>query len=259
MRAPGGAAASMRSNARWTSSPSKLNLDPVELRLALLLRSRPERGHPLHQQEAARVLRARRAGVRMGQAQSGAALDARRQRTGRLGHGDRRVGSDADEDRGADRADRQRPCRGRMRDLRHRHRHLHHHDAGRGRRCWACRSTNVTIQLGDSTLPLLAARGRLVDGGIGVERDRRHRRSGAQGAAAASPGRSAARRSPARRPTMSCSRTAASCSRAIRHARCRSRTRCGAARWSGSRRNPPPARTTTDRAPATRIRRSSPR
>ena len=35
--------------------------------------------------------------------------------------------------RAAHRADRQRPCRGRLRDLRHRHRHLHDHGAGRRR------------------------------------------------------------------------------------------------------------------------------
>ena len=52
---------------------------------------------------------ARRGRVRLGQAQPGAALDARRQRAGRLGHGDRHLGSAADEDRRAHRAHRRRP------------------------------------------------------------------------------------------------------------------------------------------------------
>ena len=72
---------------------------------ALLFRARPEQRSALHQQGAARMLPPGRRGVRLGQAQSRAALDARRQRAGRLGHGDRRLGGVADADRRAHRAD----------------------------------------------------------------------------------------------------------------------------------------------------------
>ena len=65
---------------------------------ALLFGPRPARGRALQQQEPARMLSPGRGGVRLGQAQPGAALDARRQRAGRLGHGDRRLGSAAGAD-----------------------------------------------------------------------------------------------------------------------------------------------------------------
>ena len=133
MRAPGAATGVYALECAMDELAVALKLDPLELRLALLFGSRPERGPALHQQEAARMLPPGRGGVRLGQAQPGAALDARRQRTGRLGHGDRHLGSAADADRGPHRADRQRPRRGLLRDLRHRHRHLHDHGAGRGR------------------------------------------------------------------------------------------------------------------------------
>ena len=70
---------------------------------ALLFRSRSEQRSAVQQQGAARMLPPGRRGVRLGQAQSRAALDAGRQRPGRLGHGDRRLGCVAGADHGAHR------------------------------------------------------------------------------------------------------------------------------------------------------------
>ena len=133
MRAPGAATGVYALECAMDELAVALEARSARAAAALLFRSRPERGHALHQQAAARMLPPGRGSVRLGQAQPRAALDARRQRAGRLGHGDRRLGSAADADRGPHRADRQRPRRSRLRDLRHRHRHLHDHGAGRGR------------------------------------------------------------------------------------------------------------------------------
>ena len=65
---------------------------------AVLFRPRAERRPALHQQAIARMLSPGRGGVRLGQAQSRAALDARRRRSGRVGDGDRYLGSAADAD-----------------------------------------------------------------------------------------------------------------------------------------------------------------
>ena len=67
---------------------------------------------------------------------------------------------------------------------------------------------NVTVKLGDSTLPHVAGRGRIVDRGLGRARHRRRRRRGPQGAAGPGAEDCRARRSPACSPTMSCSPTA---------------------------------------------------
>ena len=125
--------ASMRSNAPWTSSRSRSSSIRSSCACAAIRTATRTTDQPYSSKSAARMLPAGRGGVRLGQAQPRAALDARRQRAGRLGHGDRRLGSAADADRGAHRAHRQRPCGGVLRHLRHRHRHLHDHGAGRGR------------------------------------------------------------------------------------------------------------------------------
>ena len=144
---------------------------PRRAAAALLFGPRPGRGPALQQQEAARLLPPGRRGVRLGQAQPRAAHHARRQGSGRLGHGDRRLGSPADADLGAHRTRRQRPCRGVVRDLRHRHRHLHHHGAGRGRaaRAAARRGHDPARRLDPAPVP---GRRRVLDRGLGVERDR---------------------------------------------------------------------------------------
>ena len=175
--------ASMRSNARWTSSPSRSSSIRWSCGCAAT-RTRPERGSPLHQQEAARMLPPGRGSVRLEQAQPRAALDARRQRTGRLGHGDRRLGSAADADRGPHRADRQRPCGSLLRDLRHRHRHLHDHGAGRGRHARPA-DREHHHQARRLHPAAVAGRRRIVDGGLGGACDRGDGRGGPRGTAGA--------------------------------------------------------------------------
>ena len=69
------------------------------------------------------------------------------------------------------RADGQRPCRGRLRDLRHRHRHLHDHGAGGGRHARpAARQYHAQARRFDAAA--IARRGRLMDGGLGIACDR---------------------------------------------------------------------------------------
>ena len=110
---------------RWTSWPAARRRS-ARAAAHELRRDRPERGQAVHQQGTARLLRAGRGAVRLVAAQAAAALDARRPRPGRLGHGDRRLG-------GAcrcrpprqGRAHGRRQARGRHRHRRHRHRHLH--------------------------------------------------------------------------------------------------------------------------------------
>ena len=133
--------ASMRSNARWTSSPSRSRSIRWSCGCAAIRIAIRASDLPLHQQAAARMLSPGRGGVRLGQAQSRAALDARRQRAGRLGHGDGHLGSAADADGRPHRADRERPRRGVVRHLRHRHRHLHRSWRRSRPTCSACRST----------------------------------------------------------------------------------------------------------------------
>ena len=133
MRAPGAATGVHGLECAMDELAVALKLDPLELRLRCYSDTRPARRHSLHQQEAARVLPAGRGSLRLAQAQSGAALHARRHGACRLGHGERRVGSAADADRRPHRAHRQWPRRGRLLLLRHRHRHLHDRGAGGGR------------------------------------------------------------------------------------------------------------------------------
>src|SRR5215213_5855476 len=64
---------------------------PAGAALPRVLGSRSERRSSVHQQEAARMLSAGRGSIRLGQARRRAALDARRQRAGRLGDGDRHL------------------------------------------------------------------------------------------------------------------------------------------------------------------------
>ena len=136
---------------------------------ALLFGQGPERGCPLHQQATARMLPAGRGSLRLEQTQPRAALDARRQRAGRLGHGDRGLGSLADADRRPHRADRERTRGGVLLGVRHRHRHLHHPGAGGGRRA---RPADRQHQHQARQLDAAAGAGgrRIVDGGLGVAR-----------------------------------------------------------------------------------------
>ena len=144
--------ASTHWNARWTSwqwrSSSIRRASP-----AVLYRSRPEHRPALQQQGPARVLSPGCGGVRLGQAQPRAALDARRQRADGLGHGHRRLGSVAGADCGAHRALCEWPCGGFLRDV---------PDIGTGTYTIMMQVAadmlglppdRVTVKLGDSTLP----------------------------------------------------------------------------------------------------------
>ena len=183
MRAPGAATGVYALECAMDELAVALKLDPVELRLRCYAERDQNDGLALHQQAAARMLPPGRGGVRLGQAQSRAALDARRQRAGRLGHGDRRLGSAADADGRPHRADRQRPRGGVVRHLRHRHRHLHDHGAGCRRHARpADRECHGQARRLDAAA--VAGRGRIMDGGLGRARDRGDRRRGPQGAAA---------------------------------------------------------------------------
>ena len=171
MRAPSAATARLCARMRDGRACGRAQARSARASPALLFGSRPERRPALQQQGAARMLPPGRRGVRLGQAQPRAALDARRQRPGRLGHGDGRLGGAAGADHGAHRAHRQRPCRGRVRDLRHRHRHLHHHGAGRGRHARAAARQHQR-QARRLEPAAIAGRRRIMDRGLGVERDR---------------------------------------------------------------------------------------
>ena len=142
---------------------------------ALLFGPRPEQRRSLHQQAIEGVLPEGRGGFRLGQTQSRAAIDARRHRSGRLGHGNRRLGSAADADRRSHRLDRQRPRRSVVRHLRHRHRHLH--GDGTSRRRYA---RSADRQCHGETRRLVAAtvagRGWVMDGGLGGARHCGYRR-----------------------------------------------------------------------------------
>ena len=174
---------------------------------SLLLGPRPEPRPSLHQQAIAGVLPPGCRGVRLERAQSRAALDARRHRAGRVGHGHRHLGGAPDADGRPHRADRQRSRRSIVRHLGHRHRHLYGHGAGcRGHARRADREHHGEARRLDAAD--VAGRGRIVDRGVGRACHRCRRRRGPQGAA--EPGTEAAgltARGPAarRRP---CSRTA---------------------------------------------------
>ncbi len=138
---------------------------------ALLQRSQSEHWSAVQQQGLARMLQPGRQGLRLGQAQSASSLDARRRRSGRLGHGNRRLGRVPGADHRAHRARRRRPCRGCLRDLRHRHRHLHHHGAGRRRHARAAVEEHQR-QARRLDAAAIAGRRRIVDRSLGVKRHR---------------------------------------------------------------------------------------
>ena len=126
---------------------------PARASPALLLRARPAQRPALQQQGLARMLPPGGRGLRLAEAQPRAARDAGRRRSGRLGDGERRLGCLPGADHRAHPAHRQRPCRGRLRRP--------PTSAPAPTRswprspptCWACRSTAISVKLGDSTLP----------------------------------------------------------------------------------------------------------
>ena len=161
--------ASMRWNARWTSLRSRSSSIRSSCACAATRTATRTTDLPYSSKKLRECYRQGAEAFGWDKRKPRAALDARRQRAGRLGHGDRRLGSAADADHGAHRADRQRPCGGLLRDLRHRHRHLHDHGAGRGRHARAAaRERQHQARRFDAAA--IAGRGRIVDCGLGVER-----------------------------------------------------------------------------------------
>ena len=113
MRAPGAATGVYALECAMDELAVALKLDPLELRLRCYSDRDQNEDVPYTSKQLRECYRQGAEAFGWEQAQSRAALDARRQRAGRLGHGDRRLGSAADADRRPHRADRQRPRRGR--------------------------------------------------------------------------------------------------------------------------------------------------
>ena len=199
MRAPGAATGVYALECAMDELAVALKLDPLELRLRCYSDRDQNAGSSLHQQEAARMLPPGRGSIRLVQAELRAPLDARRQRTGRLGHGDRRLGSAADADGRPHRADRQRHAEVVLRHLRYRHRYLHDHGAGGGRHARSA-DRQRHGQARRSTLPHAPVEGGSWTAASVVARHCNHGRRGAQGAAAPGARRCRARRLPAATP-----------------------------------------------------------
>ena len=136
MRAPGAATGVYALECAMDELAVALKIDPLELRYRNYSDRDQNADVPFHQQGAAGMLPPRRGCLRLGAAQPRAARDARRERACRLGHGERDLGGVGQHDRRARRADRERPRRSRLRDVRYRHRHLHDHDSGRRGHAW---------------------------------------------------------------------------------------------------------------------------
>ena len=183
MRAPGAATGVYALECAMDELAVALKLDPLELRLRCYSDRDQHEDVPYTSKQLRECYRQGAEAFGWEQAQRRAALDARRQRAGRLGHGDRRLGSAADADRRAHRADGNGHAEVSLRHLRHRHRHLHDHGAGGGRHARpAARQRHRQARQLDAAA--VAGRRRLVDGGLGVARDRQDCRRGAQGTVA---------------------------------------------------------------------------
>jgi len=173
MRAPGAATGVYGLECAMDELAIALKIDPVQLRLQCYSDRDQGEDLPYTSKQLRECYRAGRDGVRLGQAQGGAALNARRQRTGRLGHGDGRVGSAADAGHGPHRADGQWPRGSRDRGFRHRHRNLHDHGAGCGRHARpADRQYQRQARRFDTAS--MPAGGRIVDRVLGVQRHREY-------------------------------------------------------------------------------------
>ena len=187
-----------------------LKLDPLELRL----RCYSDRDQNTNRPYSSKSLRAcyhqGAESVRLGQAQSGAALDARRQRARRLGHGNRHLGSAADADRA---------CASCSPPMAMRRVSCATSDIGTGTYTIMAQVAadmlglpmeNITIKLGDSTLPQIPRRRRIVDCGLDIERDRDDSRCDPRGIVASDQDRCRIRRLPTPDPIRSRSRTESS-------------------------------------------------
>ena len=207
MRAPGAATGVYALECAMDELAVALKLDPVELRLRCYSDRDQNEDIPYTSKQLRECYRQGAAAFGWDKRNARAALDARRQGSGRLGHGHRRLGGAADADGGPHRADRQRPCRGFLRHLRHRHRHLHDHGAGRGRYARPA-DRQRHGQARRLRRCRVARRGRLMDRGLGGARDRSGGRRVRERVAAARARRCRTRRSRTSSRTMSCSPTA---------------------------------------------------
>ena len=142
-------------DARWTSSPYALGMDPIELRRINDTADRPDQRHAVLQPLADEVLRRRRPsafGWSRRDPQPG--LDARRRLAGRLGLRHRRYPSQHRPGRRARVADAATgKARVEIAGARDRHRRLHRRRPSPPPTRSACRSSDVTVELGDSDLP----------------------------------------------------------------------------------------------------------
>ena len=249
MRAPGAATGVYALECAMDELAVALKIDPLELRLRCYSDRDQNEDLPYTSKQLRECYRQGAEAFGWDKRNPRAALDARRQRAGRLGHGDRRLGSAADAGRGPHRADRQRPCGGR-----HARPPTSAPAPTRSWRrsrptCSACRSTTSA-----SSSATRRCRNRRSKADRGSRPRCAHAIAttaarGPQGAAAAGQadaGLAAGRR---RRRTTSCWRTARSSASRTRAARCRSRTRCGTARsTASSRRRPTVSRKTSTHA-----------
>ena len=261
MRAPGAATGVFALESAMDELAVALKLDPLELRLRCYSDRDQNEDMPFTSKALRECYRQGAEAFGWDKRNPRAALDARRQRAGRLGHGDRRLGSAAGADRGAHRADRQRPCRGvparpptsapaPTRSWR------------RSRpTCSGCRSTTSRVKLGDSTLPQSPVEGGSWIAASVSNGDRDDGRRDPRRAAAAGARRCRTRRSPTPTPDDVALADGKLVSKQDATPRGVDR-RCDAARRGGPHRageDRPTSTTTQTLCAATRIRRSSPR
>ena len=114
MRAPGAATGVYGLECAMDELAVALKLDPLELRLRCYSDRDQNEDKPYTSKKLRECYRQGAEAFGWDKRNAGAALDARRQRAGRLGHGDRRLGSAADGDGRPHRADGERPRRGRF-------------------------------------------------------------------------------------------------------------------------------------------------
>ena len=183
MRAPGAATGVYALECAMDELAVALKLDPLELRLRCYSDRDQHDGHPYTSKELRECYR---------QGAEAFGWDKRNPQPRSMRDGSELVGWGMATGiwealqmpiRRPHRADRQWPCGGRLRDLRHRHRHLHDHGAGRRRHARpAARQHHGQARQLDAAA--VSGRGRLMDGGLGVACDRQDSRRGPQGAVA---------------------------------------------------------------------------
>ena len=153
MRCPSAAPAVYALECAMDELAVALKIDPLELRLRCYSERDQHNGRPYSSKALRECYRQGAEAFGWQKRNPAPARDARRRRSGRLGDGERRLGRLPGADHRAHPAHRQRPCRGRLRRP--------PTSAPAPTRswprsrptCWACRSTAVSVKLGNSTLP----------------------------------------------------------------------------------------------------------